>query len=50
MGTVDDRTPPFDVPTLVMAVGALGAAALLASLLPTWRAVGVDPLIAMRSE
>ena len=41
---------PFDMPTLVMAVGALGAAALLASLVPTWRAIRVDPLIAMRAE
>ncbi|HEV8612626.1 MAG TPA: ABC transporter permease [Gemmatimonadales bacterium] len=41
---------PFDVPTLLMAVGALGAAALLASLVPAWRAVRVDPLIAMRAE
>jgi len=41
---------PFDLPTLAMAVGALGAAALLASLVPAWRAVRVDPLIAMRSE
>ena len=41
---------PFDLPTLAMAVSALGAAALLASLVPAWRAVRVDPLIAMRAE
>lgn len=41
---------PFDLPTLVMAVGTLGAASLLASLVPAWRAVRVDPLIAMRAE
>ena len=41
---------PFDLPALTIAVGALGAAALVASLVPAWRAVRVDPLIAMRSE
>jgi putative ABC transport system permease protein len=41
---------PFDPPTLAIAVGALGAAALLASVVPAWRAVRVDPLIAMRAE
>jgi hypothetical protein len=41
---------PFDPPTLALAVGALGAAALVASLVPAWRAVRVDPLIAMRAE
>jgi len=41
---------PFDLPTLLMATGALGLAALLASLVPAWRAVRVDPLIAMRAE
>ncbi|HEX9893568.1 MAG TPA: ABC transporter permease, partial [Gemmatimonadales bacterium] len=41
---------PFDPPTLALAVGALGVAALLASLVPAWRAVRVDPLIAMRAE
>ena len=41
---------PFDLPTLAMAVGGLGGAALLASLVPAWRAIRVDPLIAMRSE
>ena len=41
---------PFDPPTLAIAVGALGAAALVAGLVPAWRAVRVDPLIAMRSE
>jgi predicted permease len=41
---------PFDLPTLVVAVGSLGAAALFASVVPAWRASRVDPLIAMRAE
>jgi predicted permease len=41
---------PFDVGALGLAVGGLGGAAILASLVPAWRAVRVDPLIAMRSE
>lgn len=41
---------PSDLPTLMTAVTALGAAAVVASLIPAWRAVRVDPLIAMRSE
>jgi ABC-type antimicrobial peptide transport system permease subunit len=41
---------PSDLPTLITAVTALGAAAVVASLIPAWRAVRVDPLIAMRSE
>ena len=41
---------PFDLATLGIAVGALGAAALLASLVPAWRAARVDPLIAIRAE
>jgi putative ABC transport system permease protein len=41
---------PFDAGALGLAVGGLGGAAILASLVPAWRAVRVDPLIAMRSE
>lgn len=41
---------PFDPPTLGLALGALGLAAVLASVVPAWRALRVDPLIAMRSE
>ena len=41
---------PTDVPTLVTAVVTLGVAAVVASLIPAWRALRVDPLIAMRSE
>jgi predicted permease len=41
---------PFDPATLAAALGALGAAGLVASLVPAWRAARVDPLRAMRSE
>jgi predicted lysophospholipase L1 biosynthesis ABC-type transport system permease subunit len=41
---------PFDPTTLVVAVGVLGGAALLASLVPAARAARVDPMIAMRAE
>ncbi|MEO8449825.1 MAG: FtsX-like permease family protein, partial [Gemmatimonadota bacterium] len=41
---------PFDLPALIMVVAALGAAAVLASLVPAWRALRIDPLIAMRAE
>jgi len=50
LGSLLYGVSPFDLPTLVIAVAALGAAALVASLVPAWRAVRVDPLIAMRSE
>jgi ABC-type antimicrobial peptide transport system permease subunit len=41
---------PFDVPTLVVAEGAIGLAALLASVVPAGRAIRIDPAIAMRAE
>jgi putative ABC transport system permease protein len=41
---------PFDLPTLVLAEGALGVAALMASVIPAARALRIDPLLAMRSE
>lgn len=40
----------FDVVSLGMSVMALLAAALLAALLPAWRASKVDPLVALRRE
>jgi len=41
---------PFNVAALAGAIGLLGLAALVSSLLPTVRATRVDPLIAMRAE
>jgi putative ABC transport system permease protein len=41
---------PFDPATIALAVLALGGAALLACLVPAWRAARVDPLISMRAE
>jgi predicted permease len=41
---------PFDPAALAGAIGLLGFAAVLSSLLPAMRATRVDPLIAMRAE
>jgi predicted permease len=41
---------PFDAAALAGAIGVLGLAAVLSSLLPALRATRVDPLIAMQSE
>ena len=41
---------PFNVAALAGAIGLLGFAAMVSSLLPTVRATRVDPLIAMRAE
>ena len=42
--------PPADAVTLATAVFSLAAAALAACLLPAWRAVHVDPTIALKAE
>jgi putative ABC transport system permease protein len=39
---------PFDVPTLVAVPAVLGAATLLASWLPAWRAMRLDPVAVIR--
>ena len=41
---------PYDPATLLIATGLLVLAALLASLLPAWRAAKLDPLLALRCE
>lgn len=41
---------PFDVAALAAAIGVLGSAAVVSSLLPAIRATRVDPLIAMQAE
>lgn len=41
---------PFDLQTLVMAEAGILVAALVDSLVPVWRAVRIDPQIAMRAE
>jgi predicted permease len=41
---------PTDALTFVGATASLGALALLASLAPAWRAMKVDPIVALRAE
>ncbi len=41
---------PWDPAMLASATAALTIAALLASLLPAWRAAGVEPMVALRNE
>jgi predicted permease len=43
-------TPPWDLPTLSSVAALLGAAALVASLIPARRAASVDPVEALRAE
>jgi ABC-type antimicrobial peptide transport system permease subunit len=41
---------PWDPVMLAFAALLLGLAALVASLIPAWRAAGVEPMVALRSE
>jgi putative ABC transport system permease protein len=44
------NVPPTDVVTFVGVVVCLGAAAVAACLVPAWRAMHVDPIVALRAE
>jgi ABC-type lipoprotein release transport system permease subunit len=41
---------PWDPVMLAIATSLLGAAALVASLIPAWRAACVEPMTALRTE
>jgi len=41
---------PWDPVMLALATVLLGLAALLASVIPAWRAAGVEPMVALRTE
>jgi len=41
---------PLDPVTFATTAVVLSAAGLLASLIPAWRAVRIDPMLALRSE
>jgi predicted permease len=43
-------TPSFDLPTVGVAVAALGSAAALAALIPAWRSTRVEPMTALRMD
>jgi putative ABC transport system permease protein len=44
------NVPPGDAATFAGVSGCLFAAALAACLLPAWRAVHVDPIVALKAE
>jgi putative ABC transport system permease protein len=39
-----------DIPTLAITIGILAFAAIAAAIQPMWQAIGVDPVVALRSE
>ena len=41
---------PWDPVMLALATLLLGLAALVASVIPAWRAAGVEPMVALRIE
>jgi ABC-type lipoprotein release transport system permease subunit len=41
---------PWDPVMLALAAMALGLAALVASVIPAWRAAGIEPMVAIRIE
>jgi ABC-type lipoprotein release transport system permease subunit len=41
---------PWDPVMLALATVLLGLAAVLASVIPAWRAAGIEPMVALRAE
>ena len=41
---------PWDPVMLTLATLLLGLAALVASVIPAWRAAGIEPMVALRAE
>jgi putative ABC transport system permease protein len=50
LGTLLYGVPPSDPTTFVVATLTLGSSAVLACLIPAWRASRIDPVRALRSE
>jgi putative ABC transport system permease protein len=50
MRTLLHNVEPIDAPTFVAVAALLSLVALLASLVPAWRATRVDPVVALKSE
>jgi ABC-type antimicrobial peptide transport system permease subunit len=43
-------TPPIDPPTFAIVIATFIAVALIACLIPAWRAASTDPMSALRQE
>ena len=49
-GVATNYVSPSDLPTVIVAVIALAAAAALGGAIPAWRASRLDPNVALRAE